>query len=156
MSILTDLERDEEYRATPYLDTAVPPKWTAAIGRNLEASPITGPEWKALLDVGEIAVSISHAGAQRLLGNGVVAAQMQCSQAFGWWPGLDEVRREVLVNLTFNMGMQRLVGFRNMLAAVKAGDYGIAAEELLDSAYAKQVGARAQRLADQLRTGVRP
>lgn len=155
MSLLTDLERDEGYRAAPYLDTAIPPRWTVGHGRNLEASPITGAEWKAMLDAKEIALSISPNGAARLLGNGITAAQTQCAQAFGWWPQLDEVRREVLVNLTFNMGMQRLVGFRNMLAAVKAGDYGIAAEELLDSAYAKQVGGRAVRLANQLRTGVR-
>jgi lysozyme len=155
VSLLTDLERDEGYRAAPYLDTAVPPKWTVAHGRNLEASPLTGPEWKALLDAKEIALSISPNGAARLLGNGITAAQTQCTQAFGWWPQLDEVRREVLVNLTFNMGMQRLVGFKNMLAAVQRGDYDIAADELLDSAYSKQVGARAQRLANQLRTGVR-
>lgn len=155
MSLLTDLERDEGYRAAPYPDTASPPRWTFGYGRNIEDAPLTGAEWKALLDAKEIAVSISPNGAARLLSNGVTAAQMQCAQTFGWWPDLDEVRREVLVNLTFNMGMQRLVGFRNMLAAVKTGDYGIAAEELLDSTYAKQVGARAQRLANQLRTGVR-
>lgn len=153
MSLLTDLERDEGYRATPYVDTVG--IYTIGIGRNLEAAPLTGPEWRALLDAGELSVSVSHAGAQRLLGNGVIAAQRQCTQAFGWWPNLDEVRREVLVNLTFNIGMQRLVGFQKMLAAVKAGDYDIAAEELLDSRYAQQVGTRAQRLAQQLRTGVR-
>lgn len=155
MSLLTDLQRDEGYRAAPYLDTAVPPRWTFGHGKNLEAAPLTGAEWKALLDAKEIALSISPNGAARLLGNGIAAAQAQCAQAFGWWPQLDEVRREALVNLTFNMGMQRLAGFRNMLAAIQAADYDTAAEELMNSAYAKQVGARAQRLANQLRTGVR-
>jgi len=155
VSLLGDLQQDEGYRAAPYLDTAEPPKWTMGHGRNLEASPLTGSEWKALLDAKEIAVSISPNGAARLLENGIILARTQCTQAFGWWPALDEVRREVLVNLTFNMGMQRLVGFRNMLAAIKAQDFDAAAAELLDSAYAKQVGGRAVRLANQLRTGVR-
>lgn len=155
MSLLSDLQRDEGYRASPYLDTAVPPKWTMGHGRNLEASPLTGAEWKAMLDAKEIAVNISPNGAARLLENGIAQARTQCGQAFGWWPQLDEVRREVIVNLTFNMGMQRLVGFKNMLAAIKAGDFDTAAAELLDSAYAKQVGGRAVRLANQLRTGVR-
>jgi lysozyme len=155
MSLLTDLQRDEGYRASPYLDTAVPPKWTIGNGRNLEASPLTGSEWKALLDAKEIAVSISPNGAGRLLQNGIATARTQCLQAFPWWPQLDEVRQEVLLNLTFNMGMQRLIGFRNMLAAIKESDFETAATELLDSAYAKQVRGRAVRLANQLRSGVR-
>lgn len=149
-----DLERDEGYRATPYLDTQG--IYTIGIGRNLEACPLTGAEWKALLDAGQIAVSVTKLGAERLLSNGIAIAQSQCAQAFSWWPQLDDVRRDVLTNMAFNLGMQRLVGFRNMLAAIKAGNYEIAAEELMDSRYATQVGARAQRLATMLRTGVRP
>lgn len=153
MSLLTELERDEAYRAIPYPDTER--IWTFAIGRNLEANPLTGPEWKALLDASEISVSISRAGANRLLLSGSARAQSQCAAAFGWWPGTDEVRRDVLANLCFNMGMQRLVGFKNMLAAMKAGDYEVAAQELEDSHWFEQVGNRGPRLVDQLRTGVR-
>jgi lysozyme len=55
--------------------------------------------------------------------------------------------------MTFNMGVGRLSGFKNFLAAMAAGDWKTARNEMLDSTWAKQVGARAQRLAIQIDTG---
>jgi hypothetical protein len=46
--ILAD-ERDEEYRATPYRDSRG--LRTFATGRCLETTPLTGAQWKELLDV---------------------------------------------------------------------------------------------------------
>ena len=152
MSLLEDLTRDEGYIATAYKDSLG--IWTWGTGRNLEANPLTGAEWKALLDAAEISVSISLAGAQRLLGNGIRDAEQQCASTFTWWPTLDHVRRDAITNLCFNIGLQRLMGFRFMLQAMARGDYETAATELLESRYATQVKGRAQRLADQLRTGI--
>jgi hypothetical protein len=59
------------------------------------------------------------------------------------------------LNMTFNLG-DRLLGFRKALAAVQAGDWSTAAAEMLDSQWAAQVGPRAQRLAEAMRTGVMP
>jgi lysozyme len=39
------------------------------------------------------------------------------------------------------------------LEALRTGDYADAADEMLDSAWARQTPARAQRLAQQMRTG---
>jgi len=57
------------------------------------------------------------------------------------------------MNMCF-MGIQKLLKFKKMLAAAEAGDYDKAADEILDSKYAKQVGARATRLAQMMRTGL--
>lgn len=71
------------------------------------------------------------------------------------WGSLDEVRQSVIANMAFNMGPKRLAGFVQMLAAVRAGDFKIAAVEMMDSKWATQVPKRAQTLARWMHTGVR-
>lgn len=68
---------------------------------------------------------------------------------------VNQVRQEVLLEMIFNMGLPRLLGFKKMLAAVEAGDFETAAKEMLNSLWAKQVGKRADRLAELMRTGER-
>lgn len=67
------------------------------------------------------------------------------------WSWLSQRRRDVLTELAFNMGPANLGKFKNMLAAIESEDFGTAADELLDSRYARQVGQRAERLAARLR-----
>ena len=73
---------------------------------------------------------------------------------YTWYQLQDEIRRGVLIELVFNMGLTHLLGFKNMLEALKVLDYEEAAKELLDSLWAKQVGpTRARDLADRLTSG---
>ncbi len=62
-------------------------------------------------------------------------------------------RKNVFVEMVFNMGPRRVAGFRNMLAAIRDDDFDRAADEMLDSKWARQVGRRANRLAEQMRSG---
>jgi len=66
---------------------------------------------------------------------------------------LDWVRRGVLKNMLFNLGIQKLMGFRKMVRALLAKDYERASEEMLDSKWARQVKGRARTLAQMMRTG---
>lgn len=52
----------------------------------------------------------------------------------------------VLIDMCFNMGVTRLLGFKNMLAAMVHGDWQRAADEIVDSDYYKQVGNRSKEL----------
>jgi len=153
VSLADDLERDEGYRANLYLDTEG--LLTFGIGRCLQTNPLTGDEWRLLYDNGELAVSLSISGARRLLASGILQCQTQCAIAFPWWPALDDVRKEVITMLAYNIGLPKLFKFKNMLAAIKAGDYNVAADELEDSLWFKQVKSRGPRLVEQLRSGVR-
>lgn len=72
------------------------------------------------------------------------------------WAGLTVPRRAVLADMAFNIGQHRLEGFANMLAAIRKGDWQRAHNELLDSAYAKQVKGRAIKNANVLLTGKWP
>lgn len=64
-----------------------------------------------------------------------------------------QVRKIVLLDMAYNLGVNRLLGFRKMLAALNEGDYQLAANEMLDSRYAKQVKGRALRNAQMMETG---
>lgn len=71
-----------------------------------------------------------------------------------WFQNLDDARRGVLLNMSFQMGVDGLMGFKNTLAMVESGDYMGAARNMLQSKWANQTPERASRLADQMRTGV--
>ncbi|MCV6587566.1 MAG: hypothetical protein OIF57_00865 [Marinobacterium sp.] len=69
---------------------------------------------------------------------------------------LDAARQLVLANMAYNLGVPRLKGFRKMWRALEQGDYKLAAAEMLDSRWARQVGKRATELAEQRRAGTLP
>lgn len=88
-----------------------------------------------------------------LLQNDIKIVEDELDKTLPWWRDMSEVRQRALADLVFNMGMPRLHGFVKTLDALQRRDYQTAAEELLDSKYARQVGARAVRVAEMIRTG---
>ena len=66
---------------------------------------------------------------------------------------LDEVRKAVLIDMLFNLGYGGVMKFGKFLAALTIGDYDEAADQMVDSLWAKQVKTRAVRLAKMMRTG---
>lgn len=66
---------------------------------------------------------------------------------------LDSVRMAVIMDMLFNLGLTRIRYFQKMFKAIEVGDFKKAADEMLDSQYARQVGGRAKRLAKMMRTG---
>ena len=133
--LVADLERDEGVRSFPYTDTVG--KLTIGVGRNLSDRGLSADEIEYLLQ------------------NDIDAVMDDLNRGIPWWDRLDVVRRQVLVNMCFNLGWPRLRGFVRTLAAIRRGDYQGAAEGMRDSLWAKQVGARAERLAQMMETGKR-
>lgn len=76
-----------------------------------------------------------------------------------WWRTLSDPRQRVLINMCFNLGIGSrkpptgLLAFKNTLAAIERGDWWAAKRGMLDSKWAKQVGARADRLAAMMLKG---
>jgi lysozyme len=122
-----DLIRDEGLHLKPYRDTAG--KLTIGVGRNLDDVGVTRDE------------------ALMLLANDIAALPGALDRALPWWRGLDEPRARSLANMAFNLGASRLLEFRRMLGALRAGDYETAAREAMNSKWAAQVGQRANRIA---------
>jgi lysozyme len=70
-----------------------------------------------------------------------------------WHTNLDEVRQEALINFVFNVGIGTAQKFKNAMTSLEEGDYDAAAEHMLDSAWARQVGDRAIEITDMIKTG---
>lgn len=110
-------------------------KWTIGVGRNLDDRGITEDE------------------ARYLLKNDIAIVEEELLRVKPSVADLDGVRQRVLVDMGFNLGLPILMKFQNMWAAIDDEDWIEAAEQMLDSRWAKQVGRRAVRLADAMRTG---
>lgn len=132
MNGIDQLKRDEGFSATVYTDTTGNP--TIGYGTNL-ADGLTTDEAAAILEIR------ANKATATLLAN------------LPWYGALDPTRQAVLTNMCYNLGWGKLAGFHNMLAAFEARDWETAAAEMLDSLWARQVGERATRLAEQTRTG---
>ncbi|HEF4743289.1 TPA: glycoside hydrolase family protein [Burkholderia multivorans] len=139
-----ELRRDEGVRYTRYLDTRGIP--TTGVGHNLNASPLPDG-WTFPLNDTQVNSLLSHDLAVTFAG---------LDLHLPWWRKLDEVRQRVIANMAFNMGVDKLLGFKNTLAAVQRGAYALAAAGMKASRWYTQVGQRAVRLRMAMETGVMP
>lgn len=71
-----------------------------------------------------------------------------------WFYLLDPVRQGVLLNMSFQLGTDGLLAFKNTLEMLRQGRWEAAAENMLLSKWASQTPERAKRLAKQIKTGV--
>lgn len=145
--LVADLKRDEGLRLSAYPDPlSGGAPWTIGYGH-------TGPEVKRGLVWTEPQCEAA------LLAD-IAEAQAALDAGMPWWRTLDPVRQAAICNMAFNMGVgdasHGLLSFRSTLAALRRHDYPVAANGMLASLWARQVGARAQRLAAMVRTGRRP
>lgn len=141
--LVRDECRDGKPALKPYRDSVRTVKYpqgilTIGIGRNLEDNGITAEE------------------AYHLCHNDIRGVEADLDHACPWWRQLDEVRQRVLANMCYNMGIDRLLKFHLMLAALSDGDWKRAATEMKASAWYAQVGVRALRLETAMVTGAMP
>jgi len=99
-------------------------------------------------------IPISQNAAVTILRDDVMRAYLDFSQlSDAITIGLTEKRQEVLVEMIFNLGFNGVRNFKRMMGALTSRDYNRAADEMLDSLWAKQVKSRAIELADMMREG---
>lgn len=127
------LLQHESYRQFPYVDKSG--HLTIGIGRNLDNRGISLPEAYYLVD------------------EDILYFSNKLSHYLKFFHELSDCRQIVLVNMCFNLGIQGFLGFTQMILALEAHDYERAAQEMLDSKWALQVGDRAKELAHAMRTG---
>jgi lysozyme len=127
------LIRHEGLRLKPYRDTVG--KLTIGIGRNLD-------------DVG-----ITREEAMMLLNHDIAKVQREVQNAFPWFSDLNRVRKNVVLNMVFNLGLPRYRQFKKAIAAIRAKRWDEAAKQMLDSRWARQVGRRARELASMMKSG---
>lgn len=88
-----------------------------------------------------------------LLANDIAKVEMELDSRLSWWRTLNDARQSVLLGMAFQMGIGGLLGFKNTLKMIQAGDWQGAANGMLNSLWAKQTPSRARRMSDQMRTG---
>lgn len=143
LSLLSaELERDEGKVPYAYPDSRG--FWTIGIGRLIDKRK------GGRLTEDEI---------QYLFANDVKEKTADLDRELPWWRSLSPVRQRVLLNMCFNLGIgsrnppSGLLAFKNTLQAVKEGRWGDAANGMLESKWADQVGERADRLAEMMKKG---
>jgi lysozyme len=143
-------DHNEGYRAIPYRDTRG--LWTFAKGRCLETNPLTRAEIAYLLENNHLAISISQKGADWLMRKQLESAEAECSR-LPFWDFLNDARQNALVEMAYQMGFEKLMSFKKMMAAIAKQDWIVAQREALDSDWFRQTPKRAQRTAEQIKTG---
>jgi lysozyme len=133
--VASRLRIDEAVKLKPYVDTAG--KVTIGTGRNLTDKGISMEENNFMLDT-DIHEALDYA------------------EVYQWFQGLDPARQLVIICMIFNLGPTRFAGFQNMIRDFSNHDFQNAANEMANSAWANQVGKRAQIYEQIVRTGVLP
>lgn len=135
--LVAALKKDEGCRLVAYQDTVG--VWTIGYGAT-GAGISRGVTW-------------TQAQAEQRLIDDIRRHNDEIHSKLLWLKSLDPVRRRVLENMAFNLGIAGLLGFKNTLEFVRTGQYAKAADGMLASKWAKQVKGRAVRLANEMRTG---
>jgi lysozyme len=133
---LEQITRHEGFRRSAYQDSKG--YWTIGIGRMIDKRLNGG---------------LTEEEAQYLLQNDLDRCARELDVKLPWWQTLSPNRRYVLLNMCFNLGISKLLGFKNTLAMIRDGNYKGAAKGMLNSLWAKQVGNRAIELAKQMENG---
>ena len=74
-----------------------------------------------------------------------------CNTLYPDFDDLPEEAQQIIANMMFNLGRPRLSKFVGMKRGVDTKDWNSAADEMVDSRWYRQVGARAERLVNRMR-----
>lgn len=74
--------------------------------------------------------------------------------SYGWYKNLDAMRRMVILDLSYNLGLSGLLKFKQFIKAIENKNYALAVERLQKSPYSNQVRKRASRNMEILKLGV--
>lgn len=133
--LLEMLKRHEGVKSHVYLCSAG--YETIGVGRNISKS----------------GMGLSDDEVDYLLENDIVRVIKELSSEYPWFKDLDDVRKDAIIDIGFNLGATRLRGFKRALAAMEVADYTTAAKEFLDSKWSRDVKGRATELCYMVETG---
>ena len=99
----------------------------------------------------EIGTAVSEDRVIEAFNSDVQTVLADCEQLYYGFNVLPEEVQLIIANMMFNMGRPRLSKFKGMKAGVDAQDWNKAADEMIDSAWYRQVPNRAGRLVKRTR-----
>lgn len=128
--LIQTLQEEEGFSATPYTDTEG--KLTIGYGLNLD-------------------VGITEEEAAMLLGMRLDYLVKTMETRLAMYDALPPVAVQVLVMMAYQIGVSGVFKFKKTLKYMLEGEWKEAADEMLDSKWARQTPARAQRMSDLVR-----
>ena len=134
-NLLDMLKRHEGVRSHVYRCSAG--YETIGVGRNISKS----------------GMGLSDDEVDYLLENDIERIIKELSSEYPWFNTLDDVRKDAMIDISFNLGATRLRGFKRALAAMEVADYKTAAKEFLDSKWSRDVKGRATELCYMIEMG---
>jgi len=129
LSILID---HEGFRTKPYRDENG--KLTIGIGHNLDDDGLSSDAIYFIADE-DIEIILNQVS------------------RFTWYEGLSNNRQMVVCDMVFNLGLDDFKKFERMIAAIQAGNFNEAANQIENSQYFKETGSRAIWARDNMRNG---
>lgn len=137
------IEFEEGRRLQKYKCTAG--HWTIGVGHNLDARPFYNRE--------KIPDVIDDALCDAIFDDDLSRTINDLADLWSGFQLLSGARQDAVVNMAFQMGVGGVMKFKRMLDAMAKCDWHKAADEALNSQWARQTPARAERVAGQIRTG---
>lgn len=104
-------------------------------------------------NISESGLGLSPDEIDYLLTNDIQRVKEELEDTYYWFSGLNEARRDAMIDICFNLGLTRLRGFVKALEAMSREQFDLAADEFMDSKWAEQVGMRALRVTEMIRDG---
>ncbi len=134
----------EGLRLKPYRDSRG--ILTIGVGHNMGAYPV-----EKILNRTVGPQGITEAEAMKILDFDIDRVIRDVQNNISAYKRESEPRQHVLLDMAFNLGINGLLRFQYMLAALERRDYKRAADEMINSTWAGQVKGRAIRLANMMR-----
>jgi GH24 family phage-related lysozyme (muramidase) len=100
----------------------------------------------------EVGTAVSRERVAEAFESDVKGVIEDCNKLYNDFDELPEEAQQIIANMMFNLGRTRLTKFRGMKRGVDARDWDAAADEMVDSAWYRQVTNRADRLVQRMRS----
>ena len=98
-----------------------------------------------------VGTSVSEDRVAEAFDEDIKSVLRDCNILYPDFDDLPEEAQQIIANMMFNLGRPRLSKFAGMKRGVDARDWDAAADEMVDSRWYRQVGARAKRLVNRMR-----
>jgi lysozyme len=130
---MAEIRRHEGFSSTVYLDSVG--KRTIGYGWNLDSDPM----YREAADV-QMRCKLEDIEARLL-------------SLYDWYPNLSQARKDVVLNMSYNLGVEGFGKFRQTIWYLANSRFEEAADEMLRSRWSDQVGNRAKYLANKMKVG---
>jgi len=156
------LKLHEGVKPHPYTCSAG--KWTIGVGRNFQDNPFMQSE------IEQLGLPVSFSSQKNFLFahwlsneqidwlldstmDKIMADMVEVPEISVAFHRVDEVRQACLIDLAFTLGVPGLKKFQRFLDAMAVKDFKLAAKELINSRWYRQVGHRGVRITNMIKTG---